>query len=429
MASRGPILSGSGPSIIHRARLENREVQTSVLVDFKLRLYHIYVSSRKFTVPTSESSRIGGPFFMSLRLRWTWLSGILLIFSGSTLGQTQQTAGIAMENHLSGSLAPEAAIDQSQEHQKVPGTISGSVVGQDGKVLAGVSVKLAMEGQLASQEALTNEDGQFAFTHVTPGSFQLTITSEGFSTQTSTGVLHSGENLALPQILLVLATTVTKVRVELSPIEIAQEQMNDEMKQRVLGVIPNFYVTYVPNAAPLTTKQKYYLSWRLGIDPAYIVTAAGVAGVQQARNEFSGYGQGAQGYAKRFGATFADFTMSNLLGNAVFPTLFKQDPRYFYKGTGTTKSRTLYALAHAVICKGDNGHWQANYSGILGSLVAGGISNAYYPASDRGAGLTFENTAIGIGGTAILNLLKEFVLTKITTNVPQRPNPTDPNHP
>jgi hypothetical protein len=195
----------------------------------------------------------------------------------------------------------------------------------------------------------------------------------------------------------------------------------------VLGVIPNFYVTYVPDAAPLTPKQKYHLAARLNIDPAYIVTAAGVAGVQQARNEFSGYGQGAQGYAKRFGATFADFTMSNLLGNAVLPSLFKQDPRYFYKGTGTTKSRVLYALANAVICKGDNGNWQANYSGILGSLAAGGISNLYYPASDRGAALTFENTAIGIGGTAILNLMKEFVLTKITTNVPHRPNPANPN--
>ena len=170
-----------------------------------------------------------------------------------------------------------------------------------------------------------------------------------------------------------------------------------------------------------------YLAWKLNIDPAYIVTAAGVAGVQQARNEFSGYGQGAQGYAKRFGATFADFTMSNFLGNAVLPSVFKQDPRYFYKGTGTVKSRVLYALANAVICKGDNGHWQANYSSILGSLAAGGISNLYYPASDRGAGLTFENTAIGIGATAILNLMKEFVLTKITTNVPRRPNPTNPN--
>ena len=334
-----------------------------------------------------------------------------------------------MENNLLGSATPEGAIKEPQQQKAVSGTISGSVVGQDGVTLAGVKVKLAMEGQLVSQEVLTGEDGQFRFTDVAPGSFQLTISAEGFSAHTSSGVLHSGESLVVPQISMVLATNVTKVRVELSPIEIAQEQMNDEMKQRVLGVIPNFYVTYVPDAAPLTPKQKYHLAARLNIDPAYIVTAAAVAGIQQARNEFSGYGQGAQGYAKRFGATFGDFTMSNLLGNAVLPSLFKQDPRYFYRGTGTTKSRVLYALANAVICKGDNGNWQANYSGILGSLAAGGISNLYYPASDRGAALTFENTAIGIGGTAILNLMKEFVLTKITTNVPHRPNPANPNPP
>ena len=370
----------------------------------------------------SDSLRIG-------LSRWTSLSGILLLCGCSTFAQTQQTANMTVENHLAGSRVAEAAIDEPQEQQRVSVTISGSVVGPDGVALAGVSVKLTMEGQSASQEVFTNKDGIFAFTNVAPGSFQLTITAEGFSTKTSTGVLHSGETLMLPQTSLVLATAITKVQVELSPIEIAQEQMNDEMKQRVLGVIPNFYVTYVPNAAPLTPKQKYHLAWKLEIDPAYIVGAAGVAGVQQARNEFSGYGQGAQGYAKRFGATFADLTMSNFLGNAVFPAIFKQDPRYFYKGTGTIKSRGLYALANAAICKSDKGHWQANYSHILGSLTAGGISNLYYPASDRGAGLTFENTAIGIGGTAILNLLKEFVLTKITTNVPGRPNPTDPNHP
>ena len=378
---------------------------------------------------TNESSRIGHSIFVPFLLRSAFFSGILLVFNCSALARTEQTANMAMENHLSGSRALEAAIEEPQEQKKVPGTISGSVVGQDGKALGGVSVKLTMDGQPRSQEVLTSEDGQFAFTNVAPGPFQLTITSEGFSMQSSAGVLHSGETVALPQISLVLATTITKVRVELSPIEIAQEQMNDEMKQRVLGVIPNFYVTYVPNAAPLTTKQKFHLAARLSIDPVYFVFAGAVAGVQQARNEFPGYGQGAQGYAKRYGATLGDFTISNFLGNAVFPSVFKQDPRYFYRGTGTAKSRALYALANAVICKGDNGHWQANYSEILGSLAAGGISNLYYPASDRGAGLVFQNTAIGIGGTAVLNLLKEFVLTKITTNVPQRPKPTDPNHP
>src|SRR5208283_1398997 len=262
---------------------------------------------------TSYSSRIAGSFSVSVAVRWVSLSLILLICSSSAVAQTERSPRLAVENDLWNSATPEGAIDEPPEQQKVTGTVSGSVVGQDGVALAGVEVKLTIEGQSLSQEVMTGEGGQFSFTNVAPGSFQLTITSEGFSAHTSTGVLHSGENLTVPQISMVLATNVTKVRVELSPIEIAQEQMNDEMKQRVLGVIPNFYVTYVPDAAPLTPKQKYHLAARLNIDPAYIVTAAGVAGVQQARNEFSGYGQGAQGYAKRFGATFADFTMSNFL--------------------------------------------------------------------------------------------------------------------
>ena len=96
--------------------------------------------------------------------------------------------------------------------------------------------------------------------------------------------------------------------------------------------------------------------------------------------------------AKRYGAGYADIVTGTFIGSAILPSLLKQDPRYFYKGTGSTRSRILYAIANSVICKGDNGRWQANYSSILGSLAAGGISNLYYPAQDRnGAGLTFEN--------------------------------------
>jgi len=217
---------------------------------------------------------------------------------------------------------------------------------------------------------------------------------------------------------LALTTEFTEVRVELSPVELAQEQMKDEEKQRVLGFIPNFYVTYVPNAAPLNTRQKFELAWKSTIDPVTFGITGAVAGYQQANNQFSGYGQGAQGYAKRYGASYADVVTSTFIGGAILPSLFKQDPRYFYKGTGSVRSRVLYAIANSVICKGDNGHWQANYSAILGSLAAGGISNLYYPAGDRGAGLTFENTGIGIGGTAAANLLQEFVLRKLSTHVP-----------
>jgi len=378
-----------------------------------------------------NSSRIAGSFFISVPVRLAWLSLIVLICSSPTPAQTEQSpARLVVENSPPNSPTPEMAIDAPEDLQKVPGTITGSVVGQDGVAVAGAHVQLSQEGQSVSWEVTSNEEGQFTFTKVAPGSFQLVITSEGFAAHTSTGELHSGENFTVPQVSMVLATNATEVRVEVSVIEIAQEQLKDEEKQRVLGVIPNFYVTYVPNAAPLTPKQKYNLAWRLNIDPVSFLLAGQTAGIQQAQNEFSGYGQGAEGYAKRYAATYANFTISNFLGSAVFPSIFKQDPRYFYKGIGTTKSRVLYALANAVICKGDSGHWQVNYSGIIGSLASGGISNLFYPASDRnGPALTFENTAMSVGSTAIFNLMQEFVLRKLTLKARNTPNPTNPNLP
>jgi hypothetical protein len=378
-----------------------------------------------------NSSRIAGSFLFSVPVRLAWLSLIVLICSSPTPAQTEQSPArpIVVIDPFN-SATPKMAIDASQELQKMPGTITGSVVGQDGIAVVGAKVKLTQEGQSVSQEVTSSEDGQFTFTNVAPGSFQVVITADGFAAHTSTGELHSGENFTVPQVSMVLATNATEVRVEVSAVEIAQEQLKDEEKQRLLGIIPNFYVTYVPNAAPLTHKQKYNLAWRLNIDPVSFLLAGQAAGIQQARNQFSGYGQGAQGYAKRYGATYANFTISNFLGSAVFPSIFKQDPRYFYKGTGTTKSRVLYALANAVICKSDRGHWQVNYSGILGSLASGGISNLFYPASDRnGPALTFENAAMSIGSTAVFNLMQEFVLRKLTHKVPNTRNPMNPNLP
>jgi hypothetical protein len=264
-------------------------------------------------------------------------------------------------------------------------------------------------------------DGRFSFSDVPPGSFHLTITSAGFAAQTFAGNLRSGENYVVPQIVLPIATASTEIRVVPSQIEVAEEQIKEEEKQRALGFIPNFYVSYVPNAAPLTPKQKFELAGKTIVDPVTFGLTAAIAGLQQANRNFSGYGQGAQGFAKRYGAAYADTATSTLIGSAILPSLLKQDPRYFYKGTGSKRSRFLYAVANSVICKGDNGHWQANYSSILGSLAAGGISNLYYPANDRGAGLTFENTLIGIGATAAANVLQEFVIKKLTPNAPNHP--------
>jgi hypothetical protein len=187
----------------------------------------------------------------------------------------------------------------------------------------------------------------------------------------------------------------------------------------VLGVIPNFYVSYAQHPVALSPKQKFELAWKVTFDPVTFGVTAAAAGIEQATNSFSGYGQGAQGYGKRYGAIYADFLTSTYIGAAILPSLLKQDPRYFYKGTGSIHSRAFYALANAVICKGDNGHWQPNYSGVLGSFASGAISNLYYPASDRnGISLTLENTLIQIGETAAVNLLQEFVIRRFTSNVP-----------
>ena len=296
-----------------------------------------------------------------------------------------------------------------------PGTITGIVVDQTGAPVSGARVKLSREDQSPIQEVLSDGDGRFTLTQIAPGPFQLTTDSAGFATQASSGILRSGETYTIPQITLAVATAVTEVRVVPSRIEVAEDQIKVQEKQRVLGVVPNFYVSYVHNPVPLAPKQKFELAWKTAVDPVSFGVNGAVAGIQQAQNQFSGYGQGAQGYAKRFGASYANFLTSTFIGGAMLPSLLKQDPRYFYKGTGSKRSRILYALANSVICKGDDGHWQANYSSIIGSLAAGGISNLYYPAKNRdGVELTFENALIGIGESAAVNLLQEFVMRKLT---------------
>jgi hypothetical protein len=299
----------------------------------------------------------------------------------------------------------------------VSGSINGTIVDQSGAVVAGAPVKLTIANQSRSLEALSADDGQFSFANVPPGAFLLTITAAAFATQTSSGILLPGEIHVVPQIALAVAANITDVQVSLSRVEVAEAQVKDEEKQRVLGFIPNFYVTYDPHPVALTSKQKFELAWRTTIDPVTFAIVGGIAGVQQAQNAFSGYGQGTEGYAKRFGSTYANLVAGTFIGSAILPSLLKQDPRYFYKGTGSTRSRSLYAIANAVVCKGDNGRWQVNYSNILGSLAAGAISNLYYPAQNRnGAALTFENAAIGIGATAAANLVEEFLMRKLTSN-------------
>jgi hypothetical protein len=308
----------------------------------------------------------------------------------------------------------------SQPDQQPAGTISGAIVDPSGAAIAKARVKLTRSDKSPSQEVQADDDGQFSFAAVVPGPFQLTVTATGFTTKTLDGTLHPREINIVPPIALALSAETTEVQVVAPRAEVAEAEIKVEETQRVFGVIPNFYVSYIPDAAPLDTKQKFELAWRTTIDPVTFVLTGAIAGIQQAENAFSGYGQGAQGYGKRYGASYADAAVGTFMGSAIFPSILKQDPRYFYKGTGSTRSRALYAIANALICKGDNKRWEPNYSNVLGSIAAGGVSNLYYPAKNRGAALVFENAGIGIGATAAANVLQEFLIRKLTPSAPNR---------
>jgi hypothetical protein len=351
-----------------------------------------------------------------------WLIPGVLACNLPALAQSQQVQVVpGVKSGLLEAQGTGASAGQELPEQRLPGSISGIIVDPTGGAVAGARVRLLRDDHSPDQEVLSGDDGQFSFANVAPGPFGITITSTGFATQTSAGILRPGESYTVPQIAMSLATAVTEVHVIVSPAEIAEDQIKAQEKQRVLGVVPNFYVSYEHHAVPLNSKQKFELAWKTTVDPVSFGATGVLAGIQQAQNDFSGYGQGAQGYGKRFGASYANFVASTYIGGAILPSLLKQDPRYFYKGSGSKRSRMLYAIANSVICKGDNGHWQANYSSILGSLAAGGISNLYYPAENRdGVQLTFENALIGIGESAAINVLQEFVLRKLTRNVPNQ---------
>jgi hypothetical protein len=263
---------------------------------------------------------------------------------------------------------------------------------------------------------VTDAEGHFEFDRVAVGQFSLTVSADSMVGTSREGALNEDESLELPPIVLAMAAMNMNVEVSsLSEQELAEQQLKVEETQRLVGLVPNFYVTYDWKAAALTTKQKFKLAARSLVDPATFVIIGGFAGLEQATNSFSGYGQGAEGYGKRYGAGLADSSIGGMLGGAVLPTLFRQDPRYFYKGTGSTRSRIWYALSRSVIARGDNGKWQPAYAGILGDFGAGAISNLYYPASNRnGPGLTIENGAIDVVSDGMENLLQEFVLKRIS---------------
>lgn len=293
--------------------------------------------------------------------------------------------------------------------------IIGTVTDIQNDAIGGAEVTLEGTAPFDRATAKTTVEGFFKFSSLRPGvSYRVMIAAKGFSGWTSPVIiLQPGQQLDLGNIRLniaVVQTTVTAVSTE----EIATRQVHAQEQQRVAGIFPNFFVSYSPHPAPLTAKLKFQLALRATVDPVTFLATGIFAGFDQAADT-PDYQQGALGYAQRFGAGYADTFTDIMIGGAVLPSLLHQDPRYFYKGTGSVKSRILHAAAFSILCKGDNGRWQVNYSSIGGDLASGALSNIYYPPSNRSAPLVFENALLGMAGRVADDLAQEFVFKKFTT--------------
>ena len=294
------------------------------------------------------------------------------------------------------------------------GSVLGTVVDISDDPIPGANVIL--QGPAGDRlTAVTKDDGGFAFDQAPAGvAYQITITAEGFADWNSSITLEPGQNETLPEIKLRILAVQRAVTVSYSSKEVATQQLKAEEQQRVLGFIPNMYVVYEPHPEPLTTSMKFHMAYKDLTHPVFFARTAAWAGVEQAAGLRS-YPQNTRGYGERLGTGLADGVTEGLIGNAVLPSLLHQDPRYFYQGSGTKKSRALHAMLAAFICKGDNGGWQPNYSTWGGSLISSSISLAYNPSSDRNAQHVFRNFGIGMSLHVVGGLAQEFILGKFTS--------------
>jgi hypothetical protein len=302
-----------------------------------------------------------------------------------------------------------------------PGGISGTVTDVNDDIVPGADVMLQSSVTGERRSVVSADNGLYRFGDLRPGvTYYVTISATGFVTWTSPAItVDPGQVQFLTGSKLQLDSEATSVTVYASSEQIATEQVRIEERQRVFGIIPNFYVAYDHDAAPLTAKLKFQLALRATTDPVIFAAVAFAASVDQA-GDTPNYGQGARGYGQRMGALYTNGFTDIMVGEAILPSLLHQDPRYFFQGTGSKRSRVFHALANAFICKGDNGRWEPNYSNIGGDLVSGAISNIYYPQSNRGVGIVFENALISAGGRMANGIVQEFVVRRFTSSTRNR---------
>jgi hypothetical protein len=201
--------------------------------------------------------------------------------------------------------------------------------------------------------------------------------------------------------LAVLAAAALSLSAQESP------QSGTEDK-RILWFFTNHRTTDDSGALPkLTPRGKLGIAFGDATDRAIFLQTAFISGLGQATNANPSFGQGMEGYARRFGTTYADFAVENMMTEGIFPTLLHQDPRYFRRREGTGRSRLGYAISRLFVTRTDSGAGQFNFSEVVGGATSLAISNAYYP-DGRSVGNNMGRYALQLGFDAASNVLKEF---------------------
>ena len=299
--------------------------------------------------------------------------------------------------------------------ERTPGSESGTILGTVTDInddpVAGATIGLHGTEPSHVRTVMTNDDGFFEIHDVEPGiPYHVTISAAGLAQwESPVVVLKPGQREVLDVSKLQIEEVHTAITVTPeSSEEVAVQQVKIEEKQRGFGIIPNFFAVYDPNPAPLNANLKFRLAFRAIRDPFTAVGMAAIAGAGQASGS-PAYVRGAKGFAERFGASYTNQFTAIMIGGAILPSLLHQDPRYFYQGSGTKKSRALHALSNLFVTRGDNGRTEPNFSSLGGDLASAAISNIYYPEANEGARLVFENFAINTAVHAGVRLLQEFV--------------------
>ena len=374
--------------------------------------YGCFCSARTVRVFFRRCIPVSWSLFSS-RFRWLIGGVAILLWMGLSVltmrGQALRDCGFRPDTE---ELTNRPQVQERETVSDREAMLAGVVTDPSGAMGPGVMVVLQPEGSDSVRSTRSGQQGGFQFAGLSGGNYKVSVTAPGFEAASTLASLTAGERRELEPIVVALPAGHADAYVTANQRDLAGDELHAAEEQRIAG-FPDFYTSFVWNAAPLDARQKLSLGVRATTDRMAFVTAGLVASGEQIRGTFPGYGGGMGGFGKRYGAAYADGFTGKFVGGAILPSFFRQDPRYFYMGpNGTIRQRVWHAVFSAFVTRGDNGRAEPNYSHILGNASAGALSSLYHPAADSAGKLALDNALLGSLGEAGVNVVREFFLKR-----------------